>query len=108
MTSQASTVAPYGAWTSTISAERVAAGATPMSSLMLGGSDGSDIFWLAGRAAEAGRNTLLRYYGVATQEVTPAPFNVRSRVHEYGGGAYTVDGETVYFTHFKDNCVYQM
>ncbi|MTV38598.1 S9 family peptidase [Duganella radicis] len=108
MTSQISAVAPFGAWPSTISAARVAAGATPLSSLMLGGADGSDIFWLAGRAAEAGRNTLLRYHGVTTQELTPAPFNVRSRVHEYGGGAFAVDGETVYFTHFKDNCVYSM
>ena len=109
MTSQASaTIAPFGAWPSTISAARVAAGATPLSSLMLGGADGSDIFWLAGRAAEAGRNTLLRYHGVCTEELTAAPFNVRSRVHEYGGGAYAVEGETVYFTHFKDNCVYSM
>ena len=108
MTSQASAIAPYGTWTSTISAERVAAGAVPMSALMVGGTDGSDIFWLAGRAAEAGRNTLLRHHGVTTEELTAAPFNVRSRVHEYGGGAYTVDGETVYFTHFKDNSVYRM
>jgi dipeptidyl aminopeptidase/acylaminoacyl peptidase len=104
----APTIAAYGAWPSTISAERVAAGAVPLSSLLLGGADGSDIFWLAGRAAEAGRNTLLRYHGAATQELTPAPFNVRSRVHEYGGGAYAVDGETLYFTHFKDNVVYSM
>ncbi|MBV7538109.1 S9 family peptidase [Duganella sp. sic0402] len=104
----APTIAAYGAWPSTISAARVAAGAVPLSSLLLGGTDGSDIFWLAGRAAEAGRNTLLRYHGVATQELTPAPFNIRSRVHEYGGGAYAVDGETVYFTHFKDNVVYRM
>ncbi|WP_432380734.1 S9 family peptidase [Duganella sp. P38] len=102
------TIAPYGAWPSTISAARVAAGATPLSSLLLGGADDSDIFWLAGRAAEAGRNTLLRYHGAATGELTAAPFNVRSRVHEYGGGAYAVDGETVYFTHFKDNLVYRL
>ncbi|TFW21979.1 S9 family peptidase [Duganella callida] len=101
-------IAPYGAWTSTISAARVAAGATPLSSLLLGGADGCDVFWLAGRAAEAGRNTLLRVHGVATEELTPAPFNLRSRVHEYGGGAYAVDGETVYFTHFKDNVVYRL
>jgi hypothetical protein len=31
---------------------------------------------------------------------------VRSRVHEYGG-AYAVDGETVYFTHFADNRLYR-
>ncbi|USX26870.1 prolyl oligopeptidase family serine peptidase [Oxalobacteraceae bacterium OTU3CINTB1] len=108
MTSEASTIAEYGTWPSTISAERVAAGATPMSSLMLGGADGGDIFWLAGRAAEAGRNTLLRHHGAVTDELTPAPFNVRSRVHEYGGGAYAVDGETVYFSHFADNRVHRL
>jgi dipeptidyl aminopeptidase/acylaminoacyl peptidase len=103
-----STTAPFGAWPSTISAARVAAGATPLSTLMLGGTDGCDIYWLAGRAAEAGRNTLLRFHGAATEELTPAPFNVRTRVHEYGGGAYAVDGETVYFSHFKDNRVYRI
>jgi dipeptidyl aminopeptidase/acylaminoacyl peptidase len=108
MTSEASTIAEYGTWPSTISAERVAAGATPMSSLMLGGADGGDIFWLAGRAAEAGRNTLLRHHGGATDELTPAPFNVRSRVHEYGGGAYAVDGGTVYFSHFADNRLHRL
>jgi dipeptidyl aminopeptidase/acylaminoacyl peptidase len=102
------TIAPFGTWPSTISAARVAAGATPLSSLMLGGTDGCDIYWLAGRAAEAGRNTLLRHHGAVIEELTPAPFNVRSRVHEYGGGAYAVDGETIYFSHFKDNLVYRI
>jgi dipeptidyl aminopeptidase/acylaminoacyl peptidase len=108
MTTTPTITAPYGAWPSTISAARVAAGATPLSSLMLGGADGSDIFWLAGRAAEAGRNTLLRHHGAIIDELTPAPFNVRSRVHEYGGGAYTVDGDTIYFSHFADNRVYKL
>jgi dipeptidyl aminopeptidase/acylaminoacyl peptidase len=108
MTSAApTTTAAYGTWPSTISAARVAAGATPLSSLMLGGADGTDIFWLAGRAAEAGRNALLRHHGASTGELTPAPFNVRNRVHEYGGGAYAVDGDTVYFSHFADNRVYR-
>jgi len=102
------TIAPYGTWTSTITAARVAAGATPMSGLQVGGADGNDIFWLAGRAAEAGRNTLLRHHGAETQELTPAPFNVRTRVHEYGGGAYLVDGDTVYFSHFADNRLYRL
>ena len=102
------TIAPYGTWTSTITAARVAAGATPMSGLQVGGADGNDIFWLAGRAAEAGRNTLLRHHGAETQELTPAPFNVRTRVHEYGGGAYLVDGATAYFSHFADNRLYRL
>src|SRR5476649_1382349 len=108
MTSATSPItAPYGAWPSSISAAQVAAGATPLTQLAVGGADGSDIYWLAGRAAEAGRNTLLRRHGARDDELTPAPFNVRTRVHEYGGSAYAVDGDTVYFSHFADNRVYR-
>ena len=49
--------APCGAWASPITAAVVAAGATPLSGVLL---DGDDVFWLAGRASEGGRNTLLR------------------------------------------------
>src|SRR6185369_6025668 len=96
--------APFGAWPSPISADLVAAGPTPLSSIVL---SGNDIYWLAGRAAEAGRNTLMRRRGNAVDEQTPMPFNVRSRVHEYGGGAYTVAGESVFFSHFADNRLYR-
>src|SRR3981189_111992 len=107
-TANQTTTAAYGTWPSTISATRVAAGATPLTQLALGGADGCDILWLAGRAAEAGRNTLVRRHGVTTSELPAMPFNVRSRVHEYGGGAYAVDGDTIYFSHFADNLVYRM
>lgn len=102
--------AAYGLWPSPVSAALVAAGATPLSQLMLGGDgaggEAGDVFWLAGRAAEAGRNTLLRRRGGVTMELTPRPFNVRTRAHEYGGAAYAVDGDTVYFSHFADNGLY--
>jgi dipeptidyl aminopeptidase/acylaminoacyl peptidase len=98
--------APHGLWRSPIDAKLVAAGASPLSQLTLGGADGAAIFWLAGRASEAGRNTLLRQRGTQVEELTPAPLNVRTRVHEYGGGAYAVDGDTVYFSHFADNGIY--
>lgn len=98
--------APFGAWPSPISAEMVAAGATPLSSVVL---DGADIYWLAGRAAEAGRNTMMRRNGSGdVAEVTPSPFNVRSRVHEYGGGAYAVAGGQVIFSHHADNRLYRI
>ncbi len=97
--------APFGTWTSPISAEMVAAGATPLSSVVL---DGADIYWLAGRAAEAGRTTLMRRQGAAAGEVTPMPFNVRNRVHEYGGGAYAVAGGVVVFSHHADNRLYRL
>ncbi len=92
-----------GIWPSPISAALVAAGATPLSQLAV---DGDDVYWLAGRASEAGRNTLLRQRGMQVDELTEAPFNVRTRVHEYGGGAMLASAGSVYFSHFVDNRVY--
>ncbi|MES2758829.1 MAG: prolyl oligopeptidase family serine peptidase [Pseudomonadota bacterium] len=95
--------ATCGAWPSPISAAIVAAGASPLSQVAL---DGADTYWLAGRASEGGRTTLLRQRGADVVEITPAPFNVRSRVHEYGGGAFLVADGVVYFSNFADNRLY--
>jgi acetyl esterase/lipase len=95
--------ATCGAWPSPISAAVVAAGASPLSQVAL---DGADAYWLAGRASEGGRTTLLRQRGQDVAEMTPAPFNVRTRVHEYGGGALLVADGTVYFSNFADNRLY--
>jgi dipeptidyl aminopeptidase/acylaminoacyl peptidase len=96
--------AAYGTWASPISAQRIAAGARPLSAPRV---VGSDICWLEGLPAEGGRVVVVRWSpGSAPRVVTPAPFNVRSRVHEYGGGAYAVDADTIYFSNFADNLVY--
>jgi dipeptidyl aminopeptidase/acylaminoacyl peptidase len=97
--------APCGTWSSPITAQVVAAGAAPLSQVLL---DGGDVYWLAGRASEAGRNTLLRKRGDEIRELTPAPFNVRSRVHEYGGGACHVADGVAWFSHFADNRIYRV
>jgi len=98
---------PCGAWTSPITAAVVAAGSTPLSSVLI---DGGDIYWLAGRASEGGRNTLLRRRAGSdvAEELTPAPCNVRTRVHEYGGGAAFASQGTVWFSHFADNSIYRV
>ncbi len=93
--------APCGTWTSPITAAVVAAGATPLASLMV---DGANLYWLEGRASEAGRSTLMGANG----ELTPAPFNVRSKVHEYGGGAYTVADGVAWFSHHADSRLYRI
>ncbi len=71
--------------------------------------DGDDIYWLEGRPREGGRYALVRWTpdgGIA--DVTPPEINVRSRVHEYGGGAYIVVHGTVYCANLTDQRVYRI
>jgi dipeptidyl aminopeptidase/acylaminoacyl peptidase len=95
----------YGAWPSPITAARVTAGALRLDHIQL---DGDDVYWVEGRASEGGRNVIVKRNAAGTTtDITPAPFNVRTRVHEYGGAAYTVDGGTVWFSNFADQRVYR-
>jgi dipeptidyl aminopeptidase/acylaminoacyl peptidase len=100
------TVAPYGSWHSPISVELVAGSATPLSEPW---ADGDDVYWLEGRPTQGGRRTLLRRSadGV-THELTPSPFRVGNRVHEYGGGSYTVEGDVVVVSNAADGRLYRV
>jgi dipeptidyl aminopeptidase/acylaminoacyl peptidase len=70
--------------------------------------DDSGVYWTEGRPTEGGRIVLVhRSPDGAVREVTPAPFNVRSRVHEYGGGAFTVVDGVAFFANFADQHVYR-
>ena len=98
------TIAPFGAWKSPISAAVVATASMPLSSPAI---DGTNIYWLEGRATENGRTVLVQLNAEGERnEIIPPPFNVRTRVHEYGGGAYLVDGDDIYFSNFSDNQIY--
>jgi dienelactone hydrolase len=99
------TVAPYGSWKSPITADLIVAGTVGLGSVAW---DGEDIYWLEGRPSEGGRNVLVRLTPDGQQQdVTPKPFNVRTRVHEYGGGSYTVYQGIVYFSNFVDQRLYR-
>jgi dipeptidyl aminopeptidase/acylaminoacyl peptidase len=99
-------VAPHGTWASPLSAADVAAGGLRLSAVVV---DRDDIYWLEGRPHEGGRCALMRRTaGGSIEEVTPAGFNVRTRVHEYGGGAYVVHGGVAYFANFADQRVYRV
>ncbi|MFM1841796.1 MAG: hypothetical protein RLZZ490_529 [Cyanobacteriota bacterium] len=98
--------APYGSWRSPITADALLAG-----SIGLGGvrASGGNVYWLEGRPAEKGRNVLVEKNAQGEiRDLTPTPFNVRSRVHEYGGGAFLVANKTVYFTNFADQQIYHL
>ena len=95
--------AAYGTWPSPIDAAKVASAATGYSSLK---ADGDVLYWIESRPGEGGRSTLIRHSNGSATELTPAPFNVRSRVHEYGGGAYCIADGLVYFVDFRDQNIY--
>jgi dipeptidyl aminopeptidase/acylaminoacyl peptidase len=97
--------APFGTWRSPLDARRVASGVKPLAAPRI---CGDSILWLEGLPAEGGRvSAVCKKAQGAAQTLTPAPLNVRSRVHEYGGGAYAVGADTtLYFSNFADNRVY--
>ncbi|MGD9906589.1 MAG: prolyl oligopeptidase family serine peptidase [Vicinamibacterales bacterium] len=100
------TEAPYGAWASPLTAARATAGALRLGQIAL---DGDDVYWLEGRASEGGRNVLVRATpGRPPLEVSPPTFNIRSRVHEYGGAAYTVHRGAIYASNFADQRLYDL
>jgi dipeptidyl aminopeptidase/acylaminoacyl peptidase len=97
---------PFGTWRSPLPAAAIASQGLRRSRV---GVDAGDIYWIEGRPGEGGRNVLMRRgRDGAVAEIVPAPFNVRTRVHEYGGGAYIVSGGVVYFSNFTDQRVYQL
>ena len=94
---------PYGTWPSPISADLVAGATLGLSDVR---ADGADIYWIEGRPAEAGRRVLVRWRAGVTRDMTPPPFDVGTRVHEYGGGAYTAAGGRVVFSNRADGSVW--
>lgn len=98
--------AACGTWTSPLTAASVAASALRLSAVTI---DGDDIYWIEGRPEDGGRNVLVRRSADGSvADVSPASANVRTRVHEYGGGAYAVSGGVVYYSEFTDQRLYRL
>lgn len=101
-----STIAPYGSWPSTITAASVSASSVRYNEPRF--ADGK-LFWLESRPTEKGRNAVVTDTpNNEPQDVLPAPWSAQSKVHEYGGGAYTVWQDTLYFVNGGDQQIYAM
>ena len=101
-----SETAEYGFWKSPITSDLIVAETISLGQIAL---SGNDVYWSEGRPSEGGRSVIVcRRPDGSTHDVNPAPFNARTRVHEYGGGAFLVDGSTVYFSNFKDQRLYRV
>ena len=90
---------PYGSWPSPISAASLVEGKVGIAELI---TDGDDVWWSESRPDEGGRIAVVRWRDGVTEEITPAHANVRTSVHEYGGGAWWVDGGALLFVDFAD------
>jgi dipeptidyl aminopeptidase/acylaminoacyl peptidase len=99
-------IAGYGSWNSPITSDFVVAEVIGLADLRI---VGGAIYWIEARPMEKGRNVLIRRRTDGTiEDVTPAPYNVRTRVHEYGGAAYVIAGDTVFFSNFADQRLYRL
>jgi dipeptidyl aminopeptidase/acylaminoacyl peptidase len=102
----AARIAPYGSWRSPITSDLIVAQSIGLSEVRL---DNGSIYWLEARPQEQGRNVIVRAQADGTAvDVLAAPFDARTRVHEYGGGAWLVDGGAIYFSHFADGRLYRL
>ena len=98
--------APYGAWPSPFPVSLLTAGVVGLGEIR---AAGGVRWWLEGRPDENGRQSLWRRGpdGSLTR-LTPEGFNARTRVHEYGGAAYLVDGDLVIVSDFDSGRLHQV
>ncbi|MCV2488434.1 prolyl oligopeptidase family serine peptidase [Geodermatophilus sp. YIM 151500] len=97
---------PCGSWPTPITSDLVVRAAARLGEVCV---DGVDVWWSEGRPAEGGRSAVVRRTGTGTvDDVLPPPWNARTRVHEYGGGAWTVADGVLWFTEFADQRLHRL
>jgi len=99
---------PHGAWPSPLSIDLLTAGAVGLSSPAFDGGP-EEVWWLEGRPDEGGIQVLVRWRdGAGARDVSPPGFNVRTRVHEYGGAPVLVAGDLVVASEFATGRLHQI
>ena len=98
-------VSRYGSWKSPITSDLIVSGSIGLGQIAM---DGEDIYWVETRPQEKGRYVVVKLAPDGRPvDVTPVPFNARTRVHEYGGGGFTVNDGAIYFSNFTDQRLYR-
>ena len=97
--------APYGSWKSPITSDLIVAQSVGLPEVQL---DGDTLYWLETRPQEQGRSVIVCAPASGEPiDITPPPFSARTRVHEYGGGSWTVANGIVIFSNFADGRLYR-
>ncbi len=100
-----STNLPFGSWKSPITSDLIVSKTISIGSIVV---DRDNIYWLERRPQEQGRSVVVKCSAEGKiKDITPQPFSVRSKVHEYGGGAFLVSAGTVYFSNYSDGRIYR-
>jgi len=96
---------PFGSWPSPISAELITRAAPSLNCLQ---SYGESLYWVESRPWEAGRNVIMcRVSDGSIKDLLPKPYSHSSRVHEYGGMAYALTDDSLYFVNASDQRIYK-
>lgn len=98
-------VRPFGTWPSPIDPALAAASSVIVSDLQV---SGREIWWLEMRPDLDGRTVPVRWRAGDVRDVIPGDLNVRTRVHEYGGGAMRVGRGTIVMSNDPDGTVWRM
>ena len=93
----------YGSWKSPITSDLIVAQSIGLSEIRL---DGNDIYWAESRPHQAGRYAIVSH--TTGKDLVAPPINVRTRVHEYGGGAWTVADGSLYYSNYRDQRLYRL
>jgi dipeptidyl aminopeptidase/acylaminoacyl peptidase len=100
------TTAPFGSWSSPITADLIVSKSVSIGEVFVGGDD---VWWSEARPEEGGRVQLVRHHpGGGAIDVLPEGFGARTRVHEYGGGAWWLHGSDVVFVNWSDQRLYRL
>jgi dipeptidyl aminopeptidase/acylaminoacyl peptidase len=99
-------VAPYGSWPSPITSDFLVQEVVSLSEVV---ADDGALWWIEGRPQEKGRQVVVRRDETGrVADVLPEGFSARTRVHEYGGGAYLVHGGTLFFSNLADQRLWRL
>jgi len=98
--------APFGSWPSPVTPSLLVASAVGLGGPAL---DGDDVWWSELRPSEGGRVQLVRRSpDGTTTDVLPDGLSARTRVHEYGGGAWLVADGAAFVASFADQRLYRL
>ncbi|WP_208026951.1 S9 family peptidase [Rhabdothermincola sediminis] len=97
---------PYGSWPSPISAGLIVEHAVSIGEVAVGTDD---VWWSELRPQEGGRVAVVRHRPGGEQlDVLPEGWSARTRVHEYGGGAWWLHDDALFFANWADQRLYRL